>query len=401
MKAIPLLAIFLASVFVAPAWAEAEPTLLLADGGQIAGDVQQLRDGALRIGGDNPRSFAPGEWARWSHPVAPSGRPRVCLTDATWLVARLDWSGKVPVRLEGDEVVVQSTQLGEVRVSRNGVQCLLFEAAREPEMAERLVAAARQSATEDRVWLMEGDMLTGEVVAFDGTRLEFRLGDVTTPILASRVAAVAFAAGEEPPPTANPAYLVGLADGSLLAATELSINHERIELTTPHGGPWRAENRRSLRCVQSLAPEIIYLSDLEPVDYRHTPYLESTWPLGRDRSLSGSVIEVAGQRYAKGLAMHSAARAVYRVPPEVSRFAAEVALDAAAGRHGSVVFRVYLAGQGGVASAYESPVVRGGDAPLPVLVDLNGAQGVVLVVDYADQGDELDHAVWLDARLVK
>ena len=34
-------------------------------------------------------------------------------------------------------------------------------------------------------------------------------------------------------------------------------------------------------------------------------------------------------------------------------------------------------------------------------VDLTGAKRLTLRVDFADRGDELDHADWLNARLVK
>jgi len=44
---------------------------------------------------------------------------------------------------------------------------------------------------------------------------------------------------------------------------------------------------------------------------------------------------------------------------------------------------------------------RGGDAPKSISVDVAGADAMTLVVDYADRGDELDHADWLDARLTK
>jgi hypothetical protein len=33
-------------------------------------------------------------------------------------------------------------------------------------------------------------------------------------------------------------------------------------------------------------------------------------------------------------------------------------------------------------------------------VNVAGAQGITLVVDYAERGDEMDRADWLDARLI-
>ena len=117
---------------------------------------------------------------------------------------------------------------------------------------------------------------------------------------------------------------------------------------------------------------------------------------------------MGGQTYAKGIGMVTAARLTYRVPPQVEHFAAEVAIDeiaadeiavngGAAGR-GSVVFRIYLLRENDWQQAFASPVVRGGGKPLAVSVKLAGAKEIALVTDYADRGDELDYADWLDAR---
>ena len=66
-------------------------------------------------------------------------------------------------------------------------------------------------------------------------------------------------------------------------------------------------------------------------------------------------------------------------------------------RHESVVVRVFADAE----ERYRSPIVRGGEAPLAISVDVSGAQRLSLVVDHADRGDQLDRADWLDARLIK
>jgi hypothetical protein len=78
------------------------------------------------------------------------------------------------------------------------------------------------------------------------------------------------------------------------------------------------------------------------------------------------------------------------------RFEALAAIDQSAGRGGSVRFRVLLDG----VEKYASPVVRGGEPPVPVSVELGGAKWLELVVDAADRTDVLDRADWLDARLI-
>ena len=78
-----------------------------------------------------------------------------------------------------------------------------------------------------------------------------------------------------------------------------------------------------------------------------------------------------------------------------------VAVDDSAKGRGSVVFGVYVLRDGKWGEAFKSGIVRGGEEPQAVSVDLRGAKGLTLTVDFADRGDELDHAVWLDARLVR
>jgi hypothetical protein len=78
-----------------------------------------------------------------------------------------------------------------------------------------------------------------------------------------------------------------------------------------------------------------------------------------------------------------------------TRFEALVGIDDSTAGGGSVIFRVLVDGQ----ERFTSRTIRGGDAPMPVSVDLTGAKRLELIVDYADRADVLDHADWLDARL--
>jgi hypothetical protein len=67
---------------------------------------------------------------------------------------------------------------------------------------------------------------------------------------------------------------------------------------------------------------------------------------------------------------------------------------------GSVVFRVLLPGaDGGWTTVYRSPTIRGGSAITPISVDVGKARRMALIVDFADRGDVLDYANWLNARL--
>ena len=131
------------------------------------------------------------------------------------------------------------------------------------------------------------------------------------------------------------------------------------------------------------------------------PYLSVRWPFARDRNVLGEPIVVRGKQYLKGIGMHAAARLTYRFDGDYRRFDSMVAVDDSAKGRGSVTFGAYISRDGKWSEAFKSEIVRGGDEPQAVSVDLSGAKGITLTVDFADRGDELDHAVWLDVRLEK
>ena len=60
-----------------------------------------------------------------------------------------------------------------------------------------------------------------------------------------------------------------------------------------------------------------------------------------------------------------------------------------------MVFRVAVNDQ----VRYTSPILRGGQTPLPISIDLSNAKKLDLFVDFADRADQLGRADWLDARL--
>ena len=156
-----------------------------------------------------------------------------------------------------------------------------------------------------------------------------------------------------------------------------------------------------LKFLMSFGPQVTYVSDLTRLDHKHIPYLDMPWGFGVDRNLLGGRLRGGGHVYAKGLGMHSTARLAFPLDRAYRWFEAELAVDDAAGDGGSVNFRVVRAGADGRwQDAYRSPIVRGGDKPIPIRVDLRGATHLVLIVEFADRGDQLDYADWLDARLI-
>ena len=196
--------------------------------------------------------------------------------------------------------------------------------------------------------------------------------------------------------------IVGIRDGSLLYAKSVEADAEHLEIETIGGVKLAGGTRDDVVALQSLGGDFVYLSDLEPADYRHVPYLEIPWPYQRDRNLAGEPLRVGGKMYLKGIAMHSAARLTYRPRRHLSplrrrRSPSTIRPAIAAACRLPSICSATANGR----RRSQSGVVRGGAHRKRVSVDLSGAAAMTLTVDYADRGDELDHADWLDARLVK
>ncbi len=262
--------------------------------------------------------------------------------------------------------------------------------------------------------LTNGDMLKGHIQELDRGSLVIETSSGAAKLPLSRVESIVLgspqplAVSRQPSqgssiasPQNRERILVGMRDGSLIYAKTIRADENGIELELAGSVKLRGGAVKDLVSLQSLGERVAYLSDLEAAEYRHVPYLTIAWPFTRDRDVLGEPIVVRGKRYTKGIGMHSAARLTYRFDGDFQRFDAAAAIDDSANGRGSVTFARYVLRDDKWVEAYKSDVVRGGDPPQLVSIDLHGARGLTLTVDFADRGDELDHAVWLDARLVR
>jgi hypothetical protein len=340
---------------------------------------------------------------------------RLVLVDGSVLVAEL-------LHLDAQAVTIVSPLWAETRLPRELIGAIIFRPPSDADQRDRLYQrAVATDRGEERLLLENGDELGGRLPdavplapgAFRLTQLQWvaREGGPADTLPLDRVLAVLLVPAQRADAADQTTRtLVGLRDGSQLFARTLqaATDHLEFELVTGprlvtlpvHDG---AETLWApVVSLQPFTPHVVYLSDLDAISYRHIPFLDTPWPYQRDRSVSGGRQRHAGCVWAKGLGMHAASRLAYEPRGEYREFQAEVALDDSVGRLGSVIFRVYV--QGADPSwrlAYESGIVRGGDAATPVRVDIRDAQRVALLVDYADRADQGDHANWLNARFLR
>jgi alpha-galactosidase len=139
-----------------------------------------------------------------------------------------------------------------------------------------------------------------------------------------------------------------------------------------------------------------YLSDLVPV-FAENAFgpVEIDISNGEGAAGDGSKITLGDTRYAKGLGVHAPADIRYDLGGSCMAFAADVGLDAEVGQQGTAVFQVWADG----ALIYDSGVLRGGMAPVPVHLDIPGVHELRLVVVPVDWVNDFAHADWADARV--
>jgi hypothetical protein len=376
------------------------------DGSSFRADLIAAAADHLTFAVDNQKkTISAADLVRWGQCPEQGRAGALVLADGSLITAEI-------VAADKDRLTADSDLFGSLKIPIESLAGVVFHAPsdrpRHDLLIDRLVRAAGES---DRLILDNGDELTGLVDGITAAQVTLKTdAGPVAQIKSDRITAILFnpalrtrtphAPREEEKPLTTLTYLTAFTDGSRLLATRLSIDANSLKLTA--AGQSFAAPRSSLVFLQPMSGRAVYLSDLKPAEYSQTPFLTLAWPYQPDRNVTGGLLRSANNLYLKGLGAHSAARLVYDVSPRAlghrpaTHFAAIAAIDDSTAGQGSAVFRVLVDGQ----ERFTSPVIRGGDAPVPVSVDLRDAKRLELLVDYADRADVLDHANWLDARLV-
>ena len=389
--------------------------LLLVAGEPVSATVEELKpDWSVSVKVDaDPRELERSEYVLWGTYSDVERSPQVLLTDGTVLVADI-------VRIDDKSVTVASRLWGELQLDRRLVRACSLSPPVDPLIRDREWQLLQAPEPADRVLLLNRDAIVGKLVPtterdgegiFGLVSLGIALSAATPPtrVLIGEVSAITFAAVPEPESQSPPECLLGFRDGSLVAASKLTrAEPDMARLTSVAGASLQlqiAALRKNLTFIQPRNETVNYLSDLPAVGYKFLPLLELEWPLGISTNTLGGRLRSQGDVIPKGIGMHSTSRVAYNLDRKYRRFQAEVAIDDHAEHQGSVVYRVLLevdsdAGEPKWNLAFTSPIIRGGDPPLPIDIDVTSATRLALVVEMADRVDTRDYANWLNARLL-
>ena len=372
-----------------------EVTLHTLDGRKLeAVTLELVPDGGLRINvGGQVETLAAGVtlFAEIRSPVAltlPDEDALVLLRDGSELAGKLGEDRE-------DQLQLETAALGRVLLPIDLIRAVSFGAAGQRIDPSTLRATGEQDLLFRR-GPVEGDELRGTLVGIglSGVQIDCELGEITVDL--EKVLGVAVAELDKQQVPARQRVELELRGGGLLIGSLLDLTTGRIKVRTSFDEELVIPLERLSR-IRFPSDRFVYLSDLDPASVAQTPFIggddEFLFPWRRDRSVTGRPLSISGQRFGKGLGLHSRSRLSYDLSGEFQRFEAQIGISdevAGLGVPGSVLFRIFVDGE----PRFESPVIRSGEPPRSVVVQgLAGAQQLSVEVDFADRGDVADRAV--------
>jgi hypothetical protein len=258
-----------------------------------------------------------------------------------------------------------------------------------------------ESRRKDVLLLNNSDTLFGSVVGMKAITQPFRFhdGKRETSIEASHVIALAVNTdlARSLRPRGAYARLV-LANGCRLALLSAQADERELRGKTLFG----AEVRIAWEQIVALdirQGKVVYLSDLKPRAYEHTPFLGLRWNYEMDRSVAGLPLRLNGSLFDKGIGLHSESRLSFTLNGNFRRFESLVGLDDQTGQGGSV--RIAVVADGKPRDLGPARELSTASGPHSLRVDITGVKELTLVVEFGPGGDIRDHVDWADARLIK
>jgi hypothetical protein len=317
---------------------------------------------------------------------------------------RVPMDPEKPLKLDDGRLyfhVRPATRADPVRIPRAFVALLWLavpEGTRDPDLLIGRLLDARRSR--DVLLLRNGDQLAGTVTAIDpakGVRIDANGREVTVAL--AQVSGIAFNTELQARLRRPKAYThVVLVNGGRLSFSTMQLDAAKLAGKTLFG----ARLEIPLTAAAALEPRserVVYLSDIKPKSFEHTPFLNTSWPLAADAAVTGRPLRLGGNTFDKGLGMHSKSRVTYALDGRFRWFEALVGLDDRAGRRGRARLQIVVDGKEQILGPEKE--LTGKDAPLPVRIDVNKARELTLVVDFGSYGDVQAHVNWADARLIR
>ncbi len=382
---------------------EIRATIFDADGRESTGLLRTISHEAVRIGEPSvERKWSDIVWVRFRHV---ENVPHELRGSAIWLA-----NGD---RLVAKEMSVADEQLKaswspsgdwqEFALPLESVRGVSLSLPHARERRDEITAwLLDRKEARDELRLLNGDVLSGEVIGWqdDTVALKTVGGEIKLPTAGVRDI------GFNPELLALPepkelCWLVSLRDGSrvTLLVSKSRIDGETLKAAHVSGVSWDIP-LLSICEWRVLRGRSVFLSDLPPLETKHTPFLPGSraWTLQRDRSVAGRPLRLGGREFPKGLGMHSRSTVTYSLAGKYRAFHAIVGLDDPTIGEGTAACAIEVDGR----RVFEERALSRAKGPQRIpIIDVVGAKRLTLSVDFGELGDSQDHVDWGEAVLLR
>ena len=311
-------------------------------------------------------------------------------------------------RIANERLFFRHTNLDqgkEVSVPLSSVAMLWLEP---PAAIDEVESWRRRQLSErrkrDRVLLVNGDTLEGDLVGLDEAKATLENGKKSSTIEVKQIGVLLFNSD-----LADKARPKGVYAEAVLLPTRrtegcrLLLRDARLEGTDLEGETLFGAHLKvpldQLAALDLLQGRAVYLSELKPTRYDFTPYLNLSWPLGVDCAVTGKDLRLAGSLYSRGLGMHARSQVRYILAGDCRRFEALVGLDTQESNLGSA--RIRIMADGKEVNLAGKTLLDARHPLYSLQVPLVGVKELTLETDFGPSGNVQARVNWADARLIR
>jgi hypothetical protein len=183
--------------------------------------------------------------------------------------------------------------------------------------------------------------------------------------------------------------------GNLLAASKVILEGNNFSISTASGTRF-VYPRTAIARIDYGSDKVAYLSDLKPAELIQKTRQGRKDNLGIDKNLENTAIQLEGQVYGKGLAIHAHTELVYNLDGKYNRFHAIIGMDDTVGGDGRPVVKIHADGK----ELFSATITRK-EKCQTIDTNIKGARQLRIMVTSEELFDFGDHVDLADAKVSK
>jgi hypothetical protein len=236
----------------------------------------------------------------------------------------------------------------------------------------------------------------GEVNEKGEIAFEYQVGEArkSRPMDLSRIHGMIFQRSPSPDPP-PPLCKIQDVNQNLLIAAKIELADQTLAVSLVSGPKIRLP-RASLSRLDFNNDKVVFLSDLKPVEVIEKSRQGRKEGPRMDKNLENGTMQIEGQTYPKGLAVHAHTELTYAIEGKYRRLEAVVGMDDTVGGNGNPVVKI----EGDGKELFSTTVTRSGKSR-KLDIDVHGVRQLRVVVTSSSLFDFGDHVDLANAKLSK